>query len=107
MQARRPIPSHQWCVKGKGTIITLSPPRGSDAPALQARYYKFERYIYIISEEISGRRLKDSVLAPFFPRGSATTYRPDIVIDMTALASAVFDASQASGMKLFDQQLTE
>ena len=103
MQARRPMSSHQWCVKGKGMVIILSPPRGSDAPALQARYYEFERYVYIISEEISGRRLKDSVLALFFLRGSATTYRLDIVIDITALASIVFDASWASGIKLFGQ----
>ena len=103
MQARRPILSYQWCVKGKGTVIILSPPRGSDALALQARYYEFERYVYIISEEISRRRLKDSVLTPFFSRGSATIYRPDIAIDITALASVVFDTFQAFGIKLFNQ----
>ena len=45
----------------------------------------------MISEEISRKSLKDSGLAPFFPRGSATTYRSDIAINMTALASAVFN----------------
>ena len=47
----------------------------------------------MISEEISEKSLKDSGFTSFFSRGSATIYRPDIVIDITALASIVFDAS--------------
>ena len=47
----------------------------------------------MISEEISEKSLKDSGLAPFFSRGSATIYRPDIIINMTTLVSVVFDAS--------------
>ena len=46
-------------------------------------------------------------LAPFFPGGSATTFRLGVVIHMTALASAVFDAFWTSEIKLFGQQLTK
>ena len=45
----------------------------------------------MISKKISEKSLKDSEFAPSFLRGSATTYRPDIAINMTALASVVFD----------------
>ena len=57
------------CIKDKDTVIILSPPRGSDTLALYNRYYKFKRYIYIISKEISRKSLKNNELALFFPGG--------------------------------------